>query len=69
MEIERVFAEFKQHAVKDYRVQYSISVDMNHIEAKIIELVARLFPEVCSHLERYCTENADFLDDTIAAFD
>ncbi|NSW75902.1 MAG: DNA mismatch repair protein MutS [Candidatus Atribacteria bacterium] len=68
-EIERVFAKFKQHAVKDYRVQYSTGVDMNHVEARIIELVAKLFPEVFSHLEKYCAENADFLDDTVAAFD
>ena len=68
-EVEKTFAKFQQGAVKDYTANYPIGVDMNHIEAKIAELVARLFPEVFSRLEEYCVKNADFLDVTIASFD
>jgi DNA mismatch repair ATPase MutS len=42
---------------------------MNHIEAKIIEFVARLFPEVFGELEEFCNRNQNFIDPTIATFD
>lgn len=67
--IEAIFARFRQEASRDYRVQYHTGVDMNHVEAKIAEGVAQLFPEVFSSLEKYCTENANFLDAKIVAFD
>jgi len=68
-EIEKTFAKFRQGAVKDYQVSYPQRVEMNHVEAKIAEFVARLFPELFSRLEEYCVKNADFLDETIATFD
>ncbi|WP_438313869.1 MutS-related protein [Candidatus Caldatribacterium sp. SIUC1] len=68
-EIAKTFAKFRQDAAKDYRIQYPQRVEMNHVEAKIAELVARLFPEVFSSLEAYCAENANFLDETVATFD
>lgn len=67
--IETTFARFRQEVSRDYRVQYRTGVDMNHVEAKIAEGVARLFPEVFSSLERYCAENACFLDEKVVAFD
>jgi DNA mismatch repair ATPase MutS len=42
---------------------------MNHIEARILEFVARLNPEPFSLLLSYCAGHADFLDKTIARFD
>jgi DNA mismatch repair protein MutS len=50
----------------DYR---SAPEDMNHIEAKILEFVGRLNPEPFSRLVDFYTRHADFLDETIAAFD
>jgi DNA mismatch repair protein MutS len=43
-EIEQAFAKFKQGAVKDYRVRIPEWADMNHVEAQILDLVARLHP-------------------------
>jgi DNA mismatch repair protein MutS len=68
-EVEETFAKFKQGAVKDYRVKFGDTDDMNHIEAKILEFVARLHPGVFGPLEAYCAKNAGYLDDTVAAFD
>jgi len=68
-EVEKTFEKFKQGAVKDYRLQYRTDAGMNHVEAKILELVAQLFPEIFSHLDHYCSENAHFLDEKIATFD
>ncbi|HLI72044.1 MAG TPA: hypothetical protein VKV19_20005 [Ktedonobacteraceae bacterium] len=68
-EVAETFEKFKQGAVKDYRVKFSDWQDMNHIEAHILDLVARLYPDLFAHLDRYCTNNHAYLNETIAAFD
>lgn len=68
-EVERTFDEFKQSAVKDYKVKFSVNVEMNHIEAKILEFVAKLYPEVFSALADFYSGNENFIDRTIAIFD
>ena len=68
-DVEKTFEKFKQGAVKDYRVKFSTSEDMNHIEAKILEFVARLHPEVFQALDEYCTRHGNFIDQTVAAFE
>ncbi len=68
-EVERTFGKFKQGAVKDYSVKFSVSADMNHIEAKILEFVTKLYPEIFRALDEFCGRNADFMDRTIAIFD
>ena len=67
--VEETFEKFKQGAAKDYKVKFSASEDMNHIEAKVLEFVARLYPDVFSALDDYCATNAGYLDETVAAFD
>ncbi len=69
VDVEETFAKFKQGAVKDYRVKFSYWPQMNHIEAKILDFVAQLYPDTFSNLDSYCTNNADFFDETVAAFD
>jgi DNA mismatch repair protein MutS len=68
-EVERTFAKFKQGAVKDYRVRFREDVEMNHVEAKILELVAKLNPEPFSKLDVYCERQRRYLDGTIGRFD
>jgi DNA mismatch repair protein MutS len=67
--VEETFEKFKQGAFTDYRVKFSTSEDMNHIEAKVAEFVAKLHPEVFVALDEYCARNVDYLDETVAAFD
>lgn len=67
--VEATFAKFKQGAVKDYRVKIAEWPEMNHVEAHILDLVARLFPATFAHLEEYCTRYQHALDGTIARFD
>jgi DNA mismatch repair protein MutS len=69
MDVEKTFEKFKQGVVNDYRVKFSTSDDMNHIEAKILEFVARLHPDVFVALENYCNRNSNYLDETVATFD
>jgi DNA mismatch repair protein MutS len=68
-EIEQTFARFKQGAVKDYRVAFRSSADMNHVEAGILGRVAKLFPDIFSALHQYCDRHGDFIDATVATFD
>jgi DNA mismatch repair protein MutS len=68
-EIEEAFAKFKRGTVKDYRVKIPEFGDMNHVEAQILDLVARLHPETFAQLEQFCTRHRRYLDKTIGTFD
>ena len=67
--VEKTFEKFKQGAVKDYKTKLAIGAGMNHVEANILNLVAKLYPDLFSNLDDYWTQNADFQDETIAVFD
>ncbi len=69
IEVEKAFEKFKQGAVQDYRTRFSTDAGLNHVEAKILEFVALLHPDVFSNLDRYCALNSDFQDGKVAAFD
>jgi len=69
LEIEKVFEKFRQGEVKNYLVDIRESTGMNHIEAKILEFVARLYPEPFAALDRFCGRHSRFVDDTIRTFD
>lgn len=68
-EVEQTFYKFKQGAVKDYRVKLSEYVEMNHVEAKVLDFVALLNLEVFTKLNDYYKIHQDFLDETIGIFD
>jgi hypothetical protein len=68
-EVEETFEKFKQGAVKDYKVDFENRLQMNHIEAKILEFVVRLYPEIFTSLGEFCDRNADYVDKTIERFD
>ena len=68
-DVENTFEKFKQGAVKDYRVKFLAGPDMNHVEARVLDLVAQLYPDIFLNLDNYCAENANYLDDTIGVFD
>jgi DNA mismatch repair protein MutS len=69
VEVEQTFDKFKQAAAQDYKVKFPARDEMNHIEARILDFVARLHPEVFGPLSDFCSENVDFVDPTIAVFD
>lgn len=63
------FEKFREAPARDYRIKLREGGRMTHVEAQILDGVARLHPEVFSDLDRYCRENARYLDDRLAAFD
>jgi DNA mismatch repair protein MutS len=68
-EVEACFAKFKQGAARDYLAKYTVGNDMNHIEAKILEFVARLHPDIFASLAAFTQRNAALLDAAVVAFD
>lgn len=68
-EVLQTFERFKQGGVKDYLTDFTDGVDMNHVEANILDLVAKLFKDVFLELDDYCDRNRDYRDDIISNFD
>lgn len=68
-EVERIFEKFKQGAVKDYRSDFKYGTGMNPVEAKILELVARLYPREFADLDQFCEHHEQFMNETICVFD
>jgi len=68
-EIERIFQKFRQGSVKDYTFKIRSTSGMNHVLANILDLVAKLNPQLFSDLDLYCSNHQTFLHPTIATFD
>jgi len=68
-EVEETFAKFRQGTVKDYRVEIFKGLGMNHIEAQILDFVARLYPDEFAALDWFCEQFNDFVNPTIRDFD
>jgi len=68
-DVEQTFERFKQGAVKDYRVKFPTGPEMNHVEERILDRVARLYPDIFFSLDDYYVRNGNFPDETITVFD
>jgi DNA mismatch repair protein MutS len=68
-EVEETFKKFKQGAVKDYRFVFRESVEMNSVEERVLNQVARLYPDIFLELRDYYDHHRDYLDPTIRDFD
>jgi DNA mismatch repair protein MutS len=68
-EVGAVFARFQQGATKDYQVTFRDFVDMNHVEAMILDRVAQLHAEIFPRLSGFCASRGDFVDPVVGRFD
>lgn len=68
-EIEATFAKFRRHDVKNYLIKFPEYAGMNHVEAQIAELVAKLYPGEFGILSEYYERYRGFLDLTLQRFD
>jgi DNA mismatch repair protein MutS len=68
-EVEQAFAKFAENAAKDYRTGFRSWPEMNHVEEYILELVARLFPDVFQALDEFLARHDRYVDEKIRVFD
>jgi DNA mismatch repair protein MutS len=69
LEVAATFEKFRQGEVKEYAVKFHDFAEMNHVEAAVLDLVAKLFPDVFRDLATYCADNRGHVDAKIGAFD
>jgi DNA mismatch repair protein MutS len=69
-EIEATFAKFRQGSeVKNYLVKFPEYAGINHVEAQIVECVAKHYPGIFSAFAAYCERYRGFADMTLQRFD
>lgn len=68
-EIEETFRKFRQTDAKDYRVGFRSYPEMNHVEAEVLDQVARLNQSLFTALTAFARSRRDFLDPTLVRFD
>lgn len=68
-EVVETFARFASGEGRDYRTRRSDAAGLNHVEARILALVAELHPDVFGELHGFRERHARFLDPTLATFD
>ena len=68
-DVEATFERFKQREVEGHTFKFSESPDMNHIEAKVLELVGLLYPGTFIALTNFYAANKEYHDPGIMAFD
>lgn len=69
VEVENTFEKFRQGQVESYLIKYPERAGMSHVEGKILELVAKLYPEPFAALNTFVSSHEQFLDPTLLAFE
>lgn len=67
-EIEDIFQRFRQGEVKDYRQKVPEEPYAEHVEAAVLEMVSKLYPDIFSSLNTFCVKNISFIDRLISEF-
>ena len=67
--VERTFEKFRRDAVESYLSKFPAAGRLNHIDAQIVDRVARLNPGPFKALADFRTTHATFLDPAIARFE
>jgi DNA mismatch repair protein MutS len=68
-EVLATFQRFKQGAVNDYRATFREPTEMNHVEASVLQLVARHYPAEFGLLDEFCAMHREFVDPVMSRFD
>jgi DNA mismatch repair protein MutS len=66
--VERTFRRFRHRPTLDRPLEHGVRIDMNHVEASILELVTRLHPEPFASLEAFARRHPHYVDDGVARF-
>jgi DNA mismatch repair protein MutS len=68
-QVVTTFERFQQGEVDEHRTKIRGYDDMNHVEAQILELVAKVFPGPFEALNTFCERHSGYLDPIIGTFD
>ncbi|HLH36182.1 MAG TPA: hypothetical protein VKX41_16035 [Alloacidobacterium sp.] len=68
-EVLRTFEKFRQTDPRSHRFKVPLSIEMNHIEARILDLVSALHSEAFARLDAYCDRYRNYCHQLIARFD
>jgi DNA mismatch repair protein MutS len=68
-QVQDTFERFRQGAVRSYLVTLPEETEMDHVEARILEGVAELHPQVFGARAQFCDRHRDYLNATIVRFD
>lgn len=68
-EIRDVFHKFRQAPDREYQFNVSERREMNHVEARILDLVASMHPQVFAALDEFFDSRQNFADETLVRFD
>lgn len=68
-EVLQTFDRFRQGGRRQYRFHLPSSLEINHVEAAILDLVTRLYPDVFASLDEYYEWHRAYLDRIIERFD
>jgi hypothetical protein len=69
VEVLQTFEKFQQGEPRQYQFNLSSHLEMNHVEAAILDLITRLYPDIFLSLGEYRDRHSGFLDGTIGEFD
>ena len=67
--VEKLFSRFGKDETKVYGLQLSPVSGMSHVEAQILERVAKLNPEAFAALSSFNSKYVNFIDEKIARFE
>ena len=67
--VEDTFARFREHDAESHLMKVADPGSMDHVEARIAALLARLNPEPFAALEEFCARHGGFIDERVARFD
>ncbi len=67
--VEKTFEKFQQGEVSDYTKSVGESVEMNHVETGILDLVGKLFPDEFGALDGFAADWSGFLDPVVVRFE
>ncbi len=67
-QIPAIFGKFSQGATEDRRREFHEEPYAEHVEAEVLNMVARWYKDIFEDLNRFCQEHLNFLDDAIARF-
>ena len=68
-QVAGTFARFRQDAARNYLAEFHDSTNMNHIEAQILDQVAKLNPDVFRFMSEFSVRHDKFLHPAIERFD